>query len=194
MLGVVLCGGKSSRMGKDKGLLASDNETWAGKLMEKLKDLRIRIVISVNAGQLQHYNDVLPDVELIVDNDSLQLHGPMAAVMSVHETYPMEDLLVVACDMPYMDALVLNELQIQYNKYPGSEGYVFTNKGEPEPLCAIYSATGLSSIKFLYDQGKLIRHSMKFMLDQLSIVKIPISENWGIYFRNINTHADLNGQ
>jgi molybdopterin-guanine dinucleotide biosynthesis protein A len=193
MLGIILCGGASSRMGRDKGLLPSASGTWAEMMLEKLEELGIPVAISVNRTQAGQYTTTFPNIELIADNDSLPLKGPLAAVLSVHVKYPSEDLLVAACDMPLMDPIVLKELYKNYQKDSGYEGYVFTNEGEPEPLCGIYKANGLKTIKIMYERGQLAKHSMKFMLDHLIICRIPIPENWKIFFKNFNTHADMNG-
>jgi molybdopterin-guanine dinucleotide biosynthesis protein A len=193
MLGIVLCGGVSSRMGRDKALIPAQNGNWAEKMLDNFKNLGIPGLLSVNGKQVDQYRSVFPGAELICDNDSLQIKGPLAAVLSVHGKYPAEDLFVTACDMPMMEMMVLEGLVNQYQKEPGHDAYVYTNAGEPEPLCGIYAAGGLAAIKALYDRGKLLKHSMKFMLDHLSVVRTPIPETWKIYFRNINTHADLNG-
>jgi molybdopterin-guanine dinucleotide biosynthesis protein A len=193
MLGVVLCGGASTRMGRDKGLFPSENGTWAEMILDKLKDLGIPSAISLNKSQYELYATAFPNTALIPDNDSLPLKGPLAAVLSVHVKYPTEDLFVVACDMPLLETVVLKELYKYYLKDPEKEGFVYTNEGEPEPLCGIYSAKGLTTIKYMYENGQLTKHSMKFMLDHLKICGIPIPENWKIFFRNFNAHADLNG-
>jgi len=193
MLGIVLCGGASSRMGRDKGLFPTEKGNWAEKMLDNFKNLGIPGLLSVNSKQVDQYRSVFPGLELICDNDALLIKGPLAAVLSVHGKYPAEDLFVTACDMPKMELVVLQGLANQYKKEAGHDGYVYTNAGEPEPLCGIYSAGGLAVIKAIYDRGELLRHSMKFMLDHLSVVRIPIPETWKIYFRNINAHADLNG-
>jgi molybdenum cofactor guanylyltransferase len=193
MLGIVLCGGASIRMGRDKALMPTEKGNWAEKILDNFKNLNIPGLLSVNRKQVDQYRSAFPGVELICDNDSLQIKGPLAAVLSVHGKYPAEDLLVIACDMPMMELVVLEGLVNQYKKEPGHDAYVYTNEGEPEPLCGIYAAAGLASIKAMYDRGELLKHSMKFMLDHLSVVRTPIPETWKICFRNINTHADLNG-
>ncbi|HEV3224482.1 MAG TPA: molybdenum cofactor guanylyltransferase [Puia sp.] len=193
MLGIVLCGGTSSRMGRDKGLLLSTNGTWAKKMLNNLRELGITSALSVNSNQFEQYATEFTKTELIVDSDLILLKGPLAAVLSVHAKYPLEDLFVTACDMPLMDTIVLKELFNNYLKDSGKACFVFTNEGEPEPLCGIYSAKGLAKIKTMYDGGQLVRHSMKFILDHLVTSLIPIPENWKIYFKNVNAHADLNG-
>src|SRR5580765_2033427 len=107
MLGIVLCGGASSRMGRDKGLLPAEKGNWAAKGLDNIKRLEIPGLLSVNSKQLDQYRSVFPGVELICDNDSLQIKGPLAAVLSVHLKFPADDLLVTACDMPLMDDIVL---------------------------------------------------------------------------------------
>lgn len=193
MLGIVLCGGASSRMGRDKGLFSTGEGNWGGKMLDNFKKLGIPGMLSVISTQVELYQSVFPQVELICDNDSLQMKGPLAAVVSVHLKYPMEDLFVTACDMPLMDMVVLEELVNNYKKEPGHDCYVYTNDGEPEPLCGIYSAKGLAAIRAMYDRAELLKHSMKFMLHHLSTLRLPIPEKWKVYFRNINAHADLNG-
>ena len=54
MLGVVLCGGQSSRMGTDKGLIKLNANTWAQAAVDKMLLLKLKVVLSVNATQ---YND-----------------------------------------------------------------------------------------------------------------------------------------
>jgi len=47
MLGIILCGGESSRMGTDKGLLIKDQKTWTRATFEKLELLSIPVKISI---------------------------------------------------------------------------------------------------------------------------------------------------
>jgi molybdenum cofactor guanylyltransferase len=193
MLGIVLCGGASSRMGSDKGLLPTNNGNWSGVMVDKLKSLNIPVAISVNQQQIVQYAASFENIEMIVDDDSILLKGPLAAVLSAHIKHPEEDLFVLACDMPLMEPIVLQALYNNYLKNSDNHGFVFTNYGEPEPLCGIYTSWGLAQIRKLYESGQLVKHSMKFMLDHLSVFQISIPENWKIYFRNFNAHADLNG-
>jgi molybdopterin-guanine dinucleotide biosynthesis protein A len=52
MTGLLLCGGKSSRMGSDKGLLSAEGITWAATAYNKLSTVASLIFISVNDEQL----------------------------------------------------------------------------------------------------------------------------------------------
>ncbi|HEY6505691.1 MAG TPA: molybdenum cofactor guanylyltransferase [Chitinophagaceae bacterium] len=193
MLGVVLCGGQSSRMGSDKGLLKLEAKTWAQTAFDKVAGLNFPIVISVNEKQHKDYAAVFPANELITDDGTLSIHGPLSGVLSVHLRHPAEDLLVLACDMPLMETALLKELLGHYRQYSSNDAFVYTNDGESEPLCGIYKAKGLAHILSLYQNKQLPKHSMKYMLEHIATHTIPVSEDKKKCFRNFNAHAELNG-
>jgi molybdopterin-guanine dinucleotide biosynthesis protein A len=165
MLGVILCGGQSTRMGSDKGLLKLHANTWAQTAMDKMSTLSLPVVLSVNERQLADYAAIFPDTPLITDHESLKLKGPLCGVLSVHLRYPSEDMVVLACDMPLLDPVLLQNLLTSYRQEPASHAFVYTLDGEPEPLCAIYKSKGLAHIIQLYHSQQLPKHSMKYMLE-----------------------------
>jgi molybdenum cofactor guanylyltransferase len=193
MLGVILCGGKSSRMGSDKGLLKLEAKTWAQTAFDKLAELNFPIVISVNEKQHNDYAVVFNSSELIIDDPSLSIHGPLSGVLSIHLQHPDEDLLILACDMPLMETLLLKELLTKYQQHSSKDAFVYANDGEPEPLCGIYKATGLAYILSLYQNKQLPKHSMKYMLEHIATHTIPLPDDKKKCFRNFNAHAELNG-
>ncbi|HTH54757.1 MAG TPA: NTP transferase domain-containing protein, partial [Cyclobacteriaceae bacterium] len=107
MIGVVLSGGQSSRMGQDKGLIKVDGKPWAKIAFEKLMSLGVPALISVNESQFQKYLSHFNEKELIVDRSNAKIGGPLAGVMSVHLSHPNEDVIVLACDMINVEAVVL---------------------------------------------------------------------------------------
>ncbi|MEO6720566.1 MAG: molybdenum cofactor guanylyltransferase [Ferruginibacter sp.] len=193
MTGVILCGGQSTRMGTDKGLLTSQATTWAQSAMDKLKTLLCPVVLSVNAAQLESYSAVFDASILITDDLALDIRGPLCGLLSVHKTYPDEDLFVLACDMPFMKTEVLQELVDVYRDSQHFNAFVYSNNNEPEPLCGIYTSKGLAYTLQLYQEDKLPKHSMKYMLDHLDTLILPLKDDQKKYFLNINSHAALNG-
>ncbi len=193
MLGVILCGGQSTRMGTDKGMIQLHANTWAQTAVDKIAGLNLDVVVSVNAIQYMDYVTVFDESQLVKDNNELQLRGPLAGVLSVHLQYPEEDLFVLACDMPLMDTGILKQLLLMALKVPGAEAFVYTNEGEPEPLCAIYKASGLVKVTSLLQSGQLTRHSMKFMLQQINASFTKLEDRQKKNFRNFNAQAELNG-
>ena len=193
MIGIVLCGGQSSRMGSDKGLLPADDSTWAQAAIDKLTALEIPVSLSVNELQYNNYATAFAGTAIVTDNELLLLHGPLLGVLSAHLQYPLQDLFILACDMPLMETSVLTELYNQYLRTNAYNAFVFTNDGEPEPLCGIYCAKGLKVILDMYKTNTLTRHSMKFMLEHLNVCYIAVTAEQKKYFKNFNAHADLNG-
>jgi molybdopterin-guanine dinucleotide biosynthesis protein A len=193
MLGVVLCGGQSSRMGSDKGLLKLNDKTWTQKVIDTLSNFQVPIVISVNKKQYQDYSIIFPVNTLIPDDPSLQLRGPLYGLLSVHLKYPEEDLLLLACDMPLIDAELIKELLTKYSTEIADDAFIFTNDGEPEPMPGIYRSKGLAYVHQLYSDNQLPRHSMKYMLEHIPTFISSLPADKKDLFRNFNTHAELNG-
>ena len=192
MLGVVLCGGQSSRMGSDKGLLMLNDKTWTQKAIDTLRNFQIPIVISVNKNQYQDYSIIFLVDTLIPDDRSLQLHGPLCGLLSVHLKYPEEDLLILACDMPLIDTEHIKQLFSKYTTET-ADAFIYSNDGEPEPMPGIYGSKGLKYVHQLYSSDQLPRHSMKYMLEHISTSISPLPAEKKDRFRNFNTHAELNG-
>ena len=192
MLGVVLCGGQSSRMGSDKGLLMLHDKTWTQKGIDTLSKFKIPIVISVNSNQYQDYSSIFPTDTLIPDDPSLQLHGPLCGLLSVHLKFPEEDLLILACDMPLIDAVIIKQLLTKYNTEM-ADAFIYNNNGEPEPMPGIFRSRGLAYVHQLYSNNQLPRHSMKYMLEHISTSISHLPADKKDSFRNFNTHAELNG-
>jgi molybdopterin-guanine dinucleotide biosynthesis protein A len=193
MLGVVLCGGQSTRMGTDKGLINVQQGTWAQNTEQKLSGLSLPVVFSVNSDQHNLYRNSLPLASLIHDDPSLSMKGPLLGVLSVHLHNPKEDLFILACDMPLMETFLLKELSEAYFQNNSKDAFIFSIQGEAEPLCGIYTARILASFLSLYTEGLLNRYSMKYLLEQINVLMIPAPAAYEKYFTNVNTHAALNG-
>ena len=193
MLGVVLCGGQSTRMTSDKGLLTLNEDTWAQISANKLKTLGVQVAISVNRSQVDAYSLIFPREQLVADNDELQIKGPLCGILSVHVQHPEQDLFVLACDMPMMQTDLLTALLVQYQKNILADSFIYSNDGELEPLCGIYRSKGLARIMHLYLSEQFPKHSMKYMLEQIKVHFTPVPGNRQECFRNFNTRTELNG-
>ena len=160
---------------------------------DKLATLDIAMKLSVNEKQFAEYAKVFTPESLITDDNTIDVREPLLGVLSAHIKNITNDLFLLACDMQLMESALLKELYNCYLQNPGNEAYIFTNDNEPEPLYGIYTAKGLSKIIVLQKENKLVKHSMKFILNQLSVYSVALNEGQKIYFRNFNAHAELNG-
>ncbi|MEO6315532.1 MAG: molybdenum cofactor guanylyltransferase [Chitinophagaceae bacterium] len=192
MRAVILCGGESSRMGSDKGLLTYQSGTWAQTAAEKFLQINVNVVVSVNDQQKPFYLRLFPEHQLITDDKNIRVRGPLLGLLSVHTQFPGEDLFVLACDMPLMQTGILT-LLLQHAAIVNAEAYLFTRDGFYEPLCGIYTAAGLSRVLLLQKTQQLAKHSMTFVLEELNTSSIPLTDEQKKYFKNINTHTELDG-
>jgi len=190
MIGIVLCGGESSRMGADKGLLEKNDLNWAQIAFAKLSSFQIPVYISVNTNQLESYQEYFKLSQLIVDDKSIIVRGPMLGLMSVHQRFPNEDLFVLACDMIDMNETIIQDLIDCYKK-ESFDAYVYEINGRAQPLCSIFSSKGLSRLKELYGEGKLEKFSMMSALDCLDTKYLIIHESNIQSFNNINSPEDI---
>lgn len=192
MLGVVLCGGQSTRMGSDKGLITSkgDEKVWAEIVRKKFSSISISSFLSINQSQAENYLLHFKEGELVVDNSTLKIEGPLLGLLSVHLKYPDQDLMLVACDMINMNEIVLKKLLECYNS---TEAEVIVFKGERvEPLCGIYSSRAVSKIYTSHLKNGMSNNSMIHTLEKMKTSYISIPEEWKYFFKNFNSEEDLN--
>ena len=191
MTGIILCGGKSSRMGSDKGLIQQVSKPWALIAAEKINELGFNYFLSVNDAQYSDYSILFSADKLIRDDVSINVYGPLLGILSAHLAMPREDLLVLACDMPLIQTTVITQL-LSSPRGRTAEAFVFTNDEGYEPLCAIYTSAGLAHIMKSVKENKLSKHSLKYVLGQLSTYSIEVLPEQKKQFRNFNEQADLN--
>lgn len=192
MLGLVLCGGQSVRMGSDKGTLMVSNQTWASLAERKLHALNIPVKFSVNPGQENIYKNLFKKENLIPDTQTLKIGGPLKGILTAHLLIPAEDLFVLACDMIKMDIKIMRKLIIERKEKNDFETYIFSHGNFYEPLCGIYTAGGLAKIAKKYKEGNLKKHSMQSVLDQLSTRQLSLSSTDLRCFKNFNSANELN--
>jgi len=165
LYGLVLAGGRSVRMGEDKGGIA-----WHGKpqryyMADVLASLCEDVYISCRPDQESTIN--APYKPLV---DSVDAGGPIAGILSAFARFPGTAWLVVACDLPLLTTEVLKDL-LQHRK-PFLHATAFRSPGDgmPEPLIAIWEP---SSYPFLQQHlsggGKCPR---KFLINNYNTVFI----------------------
>jgi molybdopterin-guanine dinucleotide biosynthesis protein A len=193
MLGIVLCGGQSLRMGTDKGLLKHQDKLWAQVAADKLGSLDLPVKFSINPVQQPTYSSYFGNDRLIVDDASLDVRGPLLAVLSAHLSKPEENLFLLACDMLLMETRLLEKLIRSAQADDSFDAYIFTKDDQLEPLCGIYKSEGLKNIMFMLQNNALVKHSMKYILDNLKVCEIAVEDQDYCYFGNFNSHAEING-
>src|SRR5688500_5883519 len=107
LYGLVVCGGKSSRMGTDKSLLDYYGKPQRYYEYDMLKTLCEDVYISSNADQ---YSGIPSSFNALPDNARFGEIGPMAGQLSAFELFPNASFLAVGCDYPLLQMEDLQDL------------------------------------------------------------------------------------
>ncbi|MDN3669650.1 NTP transferase domain-containing protein [Echinicola jeungdonensis] len=150
LYGLVLAGGKSSRMGQDKSELQYYRTNHRTYLYHTIREFCPRTFVSCRGDQTHITKSGL---DVITDNALYK--GPLNGILSAHHVYPEASWLVVAVDLPHVHEDTIKKLV--ENRDPNKLATVYaTRESEmPEPLIAIWEQKGLKAAeKFIRETGK----------------------------------------
>jgi molybdopterin-guanine dinucleotide biosynthesis protein A len=188
-VGVVLAGGASRRMGRDKAALAVDGETLAARAARRLLGVCARVAIADGGRGL------VPGLPCVPDAPA---PGPAAGILGAARAWPGHPLLVLACDLPRVSAALLRELVRRLpvaeaveagDAGDAGEAGVAGTAGDPgaaagsiaaadagaaadpdwvvprwerglEPLCALYRPAALSALAAAVERGIAAPHRL----------------------------------
>ena len=133
--GLVLSGGHSTRMGRDKATLPyADGRPQLERAMALLAPHVVRSYVSVRADQ--RGEPLRARYPQIIDRH--EKLGPIAGLLAAQERHPEAAWLVLACDLPLLDEATLEQLLRARAPERAATAYRSSHDGLPEPLCAIY--------------------------------------------------------
>ncbi|UZR98340.1 molybdenum cofactor guanylyltransferase [Chondrinema litorale] len=139
---LILVGGVSSRMGKDKYLLNVNSKPQYIYLAELLKELNIPIYISCNKNQ---QNNIESRFDVIVD--IFQGVGPMGGIASAFELDNNVDWLVIACDLILIDRATIKFLISKQDEPSDIITFIKRDSDFPETTITIYKSSTHSLFK-----------------------------------------------
>lgn len=132
--GLVLAGGESRRMGRDKALLTRDGRTQLRRSVDLLERHVERTFVSTRPDQAEEPER--RQFQQVVDRYSGI--GPMAGILSALEQQPDVSWLVLACDLPNVDDATVEFLLQNRSVEMPFTAFRSAYDDLPEPLCAIY--------------------------------------------------------
>ena len=181
LYGLVLSGGKSTRMGKDKGVIQYHNLPQREHIYNLLSQLCDKTFLSRRKEQT---SEISKDIASIVDKDEFK--GPFNGLISAHKAYPKVAWLVLACDLPLIDLNAINQLIAARDKEKNATAFTTRKSGLPEPLAAIWEPRGLiNSVDYL--QQATSSCPRKFLIN--SAVKLVFPEDDTVLM-NANSEED----
>ncbi|MBK1831627.1 NTP transferase domain-containing protein [Verrucomicrobiaceae bacterium R5-34] len=175
MKGLLLVGGKSSRMGEDKSeIVFRDGLTQRERGVQLLELVCDEVFISVAEG----------DGDGVIA-DAFGNVGPLGAIASAQKHDPKSAWFVLACDLPLLEKGHLQTLADAHTAECDATYFSSATDGLPEPLCAIWSPTTVSHVLESIQSGKRCPRSV---LKNLNGQALPSPGLWPL--ANTNTEAD----
>ena len=168
LYGLVLSGGKSTRMGTDKGLIEYHGVPQREYLYNLLSQVCEDTFISLREDQEAELPEAM---KTIVDLNEFK--GPYNGLLSAHKKYPDVAWLVLACDLPLMDLDALKKLISQRDSAKVATAFALKENPLPEPLCAIWEPQALQQSIAYLESGSgtcprkyLINHDTKLVFPE----------------------------
>jgi molybdenum cofactor guanylyltransferase len=185
--GIVLCGGKSTRMGVPKATLPFGPETMLQRVVRLLATVVSPIVAVAARGQ------VLPDLpeDLVVTRDEREAKGPLEGLRAGLTALPasVDVAYVTSCDVPLLvPAFVTRMIHLLGDQ----DIAVMEIDGFPHPLSAVYRRSTLPHIEALLEQERL---RPVFLFDAVRTRRVRPDEMLSVdpqlrTLRNLNTRED----
>jgi molybdopterin-guanine dinucleotide biosynthesis protein A len=178
LYGLVLAGGESRRMGQDKGLLDYHGKPQREYAADLLNGFCEKTFLSARVGQkMETAYEVIEDTFLDL--------GPYGGILSAFRQFPNVAWLVVACDLPLLDATTLQQLVDNRNITKIATAFESATEAFPEPLIAIWEPKAYTVLlQFL---GKGYSCPRKVLIN--SDIKLLRANNLGA-LQNVNDPAE----
>ena len=152
LYGLVLAGGLSTRMRRDKAALIYHGRSQLDRAVELLARHVERVFVSVRPDQRD--DPARARFEQIADGPAHAGLGPIAGIAAAQAAHPQATWLVLACDLPFLDDATLAHLVSKRDPAVTATAYRSSHDGLPEPLCALYEPHSRDAISAWIGRGK----------------------------------------
>jgi molybdopterin-guanine dinucleotide biosynthesis protein A len=181
--GVILAGGKSSRMGRNKALLEINGERMIETAYRLIAEIFTEVLLVTNTPEIYDF------IHCRKIADIYPAMGPLAGIHAALSHCSAERAFVTACDMPDLNPALIREL---CSISGAADVVVPESPGGLEPLHAVYSKSCLPKMDEMLRDGK--SRILSFLdLVQVRLVprdKVAFLDSAYASFRNINTPED----
>ena len=150
LLGLVLAGGRSTRMHTDKAALLYGGRSQLERAMALIAPHVTRAYVSVRADQsTDPLRARFPQIR-----DAHENLGPIAGLLAAQARHPEAAWLMLACDLPLLDELTLAHLVRSRAPERTATAYRSSHDGLPEPLCAIWEPRSAAPLAAYVASGR----------------------------------------
>ena len=145
---IILAGGQSSRMGRDKALIVVDGIPLLQRTCEIALQCAPRVLVVTSATR--DYSEIVPDRCVLIEEQLLpgesKPQGPLIGFIQGLEQIKTEWVLLLACDLPRLNQDILQRWMRQLSQVGDAIALLPKGKKGWEPLCGFYRTDGLSGL------------------------------------------------
>ena len=175
----VLAGGKSSRMGTDKGLVDFNGKPMISYVLQALRETKLPVKIIANNSNYERFG-------LPVCSDVVKDLGPIVGLLTAFSNTDAEVVLLLSCDMPFLNGTVLNQLRRASGKDYIAAALV---KNTINPLLATYPVYLRKAVEQCIASGTL--KMTEFILKNPHTLVTSVGKKMPWCFQNINNEQEL---
>jgi len=194
--GIILCGGRSRRFGKDKALLTIDGVPMVRRMAGRISPVVDEIIIAAR-DPAQHESlaaiSAIPDGAEVVFDPVLG-YGPVAGILAGLSVSKSKYSICLACDLPYVNPEVIDAL-FGYAEENNSDAAIPKHPdGVLEPLHAVYGRSMVGACRdAMGEEEHTIRGAIS-LLDDVLFVPVESLRRFNPDLRtflNVNYPEDL---
>ena len=186
LAGVVLAGGRSRRMGRNKALIDIDGQPMAARVVDVLRALGADPVLVVGGDP-----DELASIGAPVVSDEMPGEGPVGGVLTALDHLAALDLvdaaLILPCDLPDISAIALDPLVEAAAGDAHSRVWVAATD-RMEPMCALWSLAARGTLRERFAAGERALHRVIAELPHVTVTVDPAA------LHNANRPEDLDAR
>ncbi len=182
IVGVILAGGKSRRMGTNKALLPYQGRPLIEHIANVVREVFEHVVVVADEGEAYSF------LNLPLHPDIYKDRGPLGGIHAAFHHTNASTLFVVSCDLPGITPQLIEYL---VNIDAQASAVVPVVDEKLHPLCGLYRGTILPHIEQAIQDGTL---AMTALLEKVGAVKVPITPELPFYTKqllsNVNSPDD----
>jgi molybdopterin-guanine dinucleotide biosynthesis protein A len=179
--GIILAGGKSTRMGTDKALIKVGDKSLLETVIDNCKTVCKSIIISSNNPAHGKYG-------YQVVADEIKDCGPIGGIYSCLRKSETEWNFVISVDTPFVTS---DFIQFLVGQTKNCDVVLPVHSGEKEPLIALYNKSGLPEVEKLIELRQFKMHHLIAKLNAHYVDAFEWVEKTPLLFKNLNNPDDL---
>jgi molybdopterin-guanine dinucleotide biosynthesis protein A len=186
LVALVLAGGQSSRMGRDKALILWHGQPMLQRVCQVAADC-CQLVYIFTSRPDRYQDQISGDYQWLMESNPG--NGPLMALSQALDQIDTEWILLLACDLPELDRGILQQWSEQLSDLSPDILAVVPQSGDRwEPMCGFYRKTVQPTLEAFIQEGG---RSFQGWFKQIPVQSIPVSQSESQMLKNCNTPEDL---